>query len=131
MKKKKNRLKPYYVPVHSMPRILKRDIRREYGRMLINVLNLGNEDHFIKFFNTFCDNPDSYFTTLHSSRLQGTTRPAVIYTNGIVSSVGQILKDLAPSPDFVFYLQSAQIIRKSELQGCQILLEMTIANTFS
>jgi hypothetical protein len=53
-RKKYNRKNRKKYLAHTIPPIIKRDIRRLYGRMLTNVFNCHNFITYKAFFETFC-----------------------------------------------------------------------------
>lgn len=122
-KKRRNRKKAYYIPVNSLPRILKRDIRREYARMLTNVYNSADEELVDKFFNHFCvPSFQSVLYTKNSSK----SRPAIKFTHGIKPSIIRTVEGISNIPDIIFQIQQTQIIRKDEYTGCSISISMGV-----
>jgi len=115
--------KQYYIPVNSMPRILKRDIRREFGRMFTNVYNSGDQLLVEKFFSCFC------VPSVHSivySQSSNSINPTIKLTKGVMPVIVLTNYRLSLIPDMIFQLRQAQIIRKSEIEGCCINLQLEI-----
>ena len=125
-KKRKIHRKPYYIRVNSMPRILKRDIRRDYGTMLTNVVNSGDYDLVKQFYTQF-----------FSPNLQSVTRetpyndfnPLVKMSFCVDHTIHDILRTYQTLPDIVFQLENAQIIRKKHERGSIVKLSFQIKVT--
>jgi len=131
-KRKRNHYPPaksYYVPVHAFPPIIKRDIRREFGRMITNVYNSCDEAMFSRFFNQFCLPDFKYFLTPKGKRTIA-ERPTELHCLDNVNAViAYTSKYISLVPDVFLKVQQNQIIRRKDISGCIIQLEHSIRFT--
>jgi len=122
-KKRRIRLKPYYIPVSSMPRILKRDIRREYGLMMTNVMNSGDYNLVKQFYRQY------FSPNLHSISKADShdfTTPIVKISLGIDHAAFSIGHAYETIPDIAFQLQNTLIIRKQYETGSIVKLTLQV-----
>jgi len=95
--KKRKKKKEYYIRANPLPRILKRDIRREYAKMFLNVHNYFDSNLVGEFFREVCT-PDCHFrisVPIIATQFNG---PDIRYFNGINNIIGNTLHcfDLIP-----------------------------------
>jgi len=119
-KKRRIRLKTYYIPVSSMPRILKRDIRREYGMMMTNVMNSGDYNLVKQFYRQFFS-PNFQSITKADSH---DCTPIVKISVGIDHAAYFIGRAFETIPDLAVQLQNTQIIRKQHETGSVVKLTL-------
>lgn len=129
--KHKKRKRPYYVPVNGLVRIVKRDIRRDYATMLINVYNSGDEAFVEKFLNQICI-PNCQ--TVRFSYLSGKfNKPCRKYSDGIKTMIAQMKEVFDSFSDFTIKLQNAHIYRRSDMIGSKVIMdtEMQFSEMFT
>jgi len=106
-----------------MPRILKRDIRRDFAKMITNVYNSGDGRLVEQFFNHFCT---WNFQSVLFSRNSSASKPAVKFTTGLKPAIFRTNQSLSTYPDLIFQLEEAQIIRRPDFAGSLIHLKMKV-----
>jgi len=106
-----------------MPRILKRDIRRDFAKMITNVYNSGDEILVEQFFNHFCVRNFQSIIFSHSS---SASKPAVKLTTGLKPAIFRSTQSLSVFPDMTFELEKAQIIRRPGIVGSLIHLNLKV-----
>lgn len=127
-KKKKKR---YYVPVYTLPRILKRDIRRDYGPMFANVLNSTNFSLMNNFFSTFVTRDCAFIETFYDSTtaLQANSPVFNNTTVGQSEIANYLYTIISNFPDFMVKINSNQIIQKSGMVGSIIVFSTSMKGT--
>jgi len=120
----KKRRKSYYIPVNSLPRILKRDIRREYGTMIINVFNSGDPELLEHFYTQFSFPHLQEVVNKKNARDQ--FHPKLKMGCGVHASVSRWMKIYTLMPDLILQLQDSQIIRRKDLTGCMLKLKIQL-----
>lgn len=126
-KTKKRKRKSYYVKRYPFPRILKRDIRRDYAIMLTNVLNSADENLMLKFFQRFGTQSCQYVDCFPDEYINN--QPFIRYAKGIDAIVYRLLQDFSSIPDFVIRLKNANIVQKNEIKGSQIVCNVEFSGT--
>jgi hypothetical protein len=126
-KPKKRKRKSYYIPKFAFPRILKRDIRRDYAIMLTNVLNSADENLMSKFFNRYSMNSCQYVDCFPDEYLNN--RPFVRIAKGIDAIVFRLLQDFSSIPDFVIRLLNTRIKQSHDVPGSQIVCNVEFSGT--
>lgn len=125
--KKKRRRKQYLrlnrkkYNVSLFPRIVKRDIRRLYPQILLNLLNTGNIANMQEFFFTFSNSACSF----HENYLHGDVRESSLQQMATILMVEQDLM-----PDYAFTLRGARIkqyLRRSDYSEviCDVIFSGT------
>lgn len=123
--KKKN--KPYYIRKNPLPRILKRDFRRDFVVMFRNVINAGDQSLLNNFFVTFA-HPECHFVSYNSSLTKVYT-PVIQRSHGIHEIVDNLAHRTLPYADFALSILSACIIQKEGMTGSKIMTQMEFRAT--
>lgn len=132
---KKKPKKQYYVRANPLPRILKRDIRRDYATMFVNVMNsidLNNIDSFFRSLSRSDCQVMKFFAkdcyTKHSSTTSRTYRvpsysdksffmeetfPSFIYHSFLIGN---------SFPDFVFRVNESSISQTEGVVGSKVIV---------
>jgi len=130
--------KQYYIRANPCPRILKRDIRRDYGRMFANVMN-STDLGFVQAF--FCQiaYPDCQWHKYKVPELEYVTRPyyAALANYERKLEVEEKLSYFIHHthlfstvfPDFVMKLNEAKIVQKEGVTGSKVVLNTQISGT--
>jgi len=126
-KPKKKRKKPYYIPVNKLPRILKRDIRRDYPNMYVNVLNSQDPELMNSFFEQFAIPTLSFSRYLPHAHRHNV--PVSRSMNGIQTIAEGIHEEIKDFPDFVLQIQSVKIYQKEHMSGCKIIIQSLMKGT--
>ena len=110
----------YYVPVNPLPRILKRDIRRDYAIMLTNAINSCDASHLTSFLQCFAL-PELYFIDEFRDATNNTLAAVQIEKNyGIQAVVNSIMICTEHIPDLVLKVKSVQIVQRKGMEGSVI-----------
>lgn len=117
----------YHRRANPFPRVLKRDIRRDYGTMLLNVMNSFDGELTSKFFRTFCVQ-DCYKFDLFPE-VKNYNLPCVRQVNGLDQIVFSLLHDLSHTPDCVLTMRSSHIRQRSDIKGSQVVLRVLFQGT--
>jgi len=125
-KKRRIRQKQYYVPVNALPRILKRDIRREYGRMITNVINSGEFSLIERFYTDFCA-PNLQSTTI-TNETDG-WYPSKKMDCSVQVTITALSKSFLAMPDLTLQLHGSQIIRRKDLIGSILKVDLTLTTS--
>jgi hypothetical protein len=126
--KKKRKRKSYYIPKYQYPRILKRDVRRDYAVMLTNVLNAADENLLAKFLNRYAMNSCQYVDCFPDENIN--YQPFVRYAQGIDAIVYRLIQDFSSIPDFVIRLLNSHIIQRHDTkEGSQIVCNVEFSGT--
>lgn len=112
--------------VNPLPRILKRDIRRQYASMYINVLNSGDVNYMNKFLHQFClfncglqvDN--SLQENVHVFQVQ-------VHGHQFLQTYFEL--SFLRYPDMVFNLSDVVFIRDMHSEAVQIRFQVLIHGT--
>lgn len=117
--KRRHRFRPR---VNPFPRILKRDIRRDYASMLVNCLNSASPTVIGGFFYTFC---------VPTCRMSDTLMKGVLLKQ--LDGVDNIAQDLgsgiANVPDFICSIREVLIKQHLYETGSKIVLKLTSQGT--
>jgi hypothetical protein len=127
-RKKTNR---YYIRAHPLPRILKRDIRREFGRMLTIAINSANIHMLLGYFDSFaiptCKCMETYLLdpsmipqAAPSAGRNETTTVTFAHPQEMAYYIGQIHTMF---PDAIVSLTDNQILQQADIPGCIIFLQ--------
>jgi hypothetical protein len=128
IEKKKRKRKSYYIPKYQYPRILKRDVRRDYAVMLTNVLNAADENLLAKFLNRYAMNSCQYVDCFPDENIN--YQPFVRYAKGIDAIVYRLIQDFSSIPDFVIRLLNSHIIQRHDTkEGSQIVCNVEFSGT--
>jgi len=119
--------KQYYIRARALPPILKRDIRRDYPAILINMCNSGDMSLVSQYFQQFslpnCQfighYPGAHVTNYSTFR-------TTMHRTGVIALVKH---DIGLFPDFSLRFQDAKIIRKEGERGCQIVINVHMTGT--
>jgi len=136
---KKKPKKQYYVKVNAVPRILKRDIRRDYGKMLANVFNSAEFTMIDSFLKYICK-PECQImkyrriVPLSSSSL---TKRMPEPTHNKILECGETLAGFIyhsylignSFPDFVMKVTEVNISQMEGLAGSRVILEVEFHGT--
>ena len=119
--------KVYYVPVHRVPRLLKRDARRDYGTMLMNVLN-SQDDLLISKFVQKLHTPDCVYSASIPDAVQFNERPNIAAA-GIVATINEIIFAVQGFPDFIIEMKECQILRQESVKSSRIAIMSGLKGT--
>ncbi len=106
--------------------VIKRDIRKDYPTMWINVSNHYDRNLLSKFFEEFCTPGCRYvaelpFDTAHTSRVRRSKNRAEL--------IAQILHDSSFFPDLSFRLMSMKIVQRKGYVGSQVVIRAQFKGT--
>lgn len=118
----------YHRRANPFPRVLKRDIRRDYGAMLVNVMNSFDGDLTAKFFNQFCVK-NCYKLDLFPEVTKHYNLPGFRHVDGLNKIVYHLLHDLSHIPDSVFRIKGSHIRQRSDIQGSQVCVRVLFQGT--
>jgi len=129
--------KQYYIRANPFPRILKRDIRRDYGRMFANVMN-STDVGFVQAF--FCQiaYPDCGWFQYEVPELEYVTKPysaTIKYerTLEVAEKLDYFIQHTqlftTVYPDFIVKLNEAQIVQKEGVTGSKVVLNTQMCGT--
>jgi len=105
--KKNKKRKPLPTRPH-IPRILKRDPRRDLGSMFVNVFNLGDYDTMISFLTRY-----HRADHVHRLLLRGQEDPVVTVT-GLSSMARYLYERMYDAADLLFRMRNQQILVRSD-----------------
>eukprot|EP00981_Chlorochromonas_danica_P009012 scaffold2421_cov171-Ochromonas_danica.AAC.2 len=112
---------------HPIPRILKRDVRRDFPVMITNVINSGDIPTVGRFF-------FSHFA--HSCQLSSLNKgkvsqrdPSMVRIDGVHLIISMISGFLDATPDFVMRLNESHIRQHIDRAGCQLIISSRIQGT--
>lgn len=126
-KPKKKRKRPYYIPVNKLPRILKRDIRRDYPGMYVNVLNSLDVNLMSQFFEQFATPTLTFSRYLPQAHRHNIAISRSI--NGVHSIASGIHEEIKDFPDFMLQIQDVKIYQKQNVSGCKIIIQSLMNGT--
>jgi hypothetical protein len=118
----------YHRRANPFPRVLKRDIRRDYGAMLINVLNSFDGDLTAKFFTQFCIQ-DCHKLDIFPEVTKDYNLPGFRRVDGLNQIVYHLLHDLSHIPDSVFCMKGSHIRQRSDITGSQVCVRVLFQGT--
>lgn len=123
MKKRKKS----YNRVNPLPRILKRDLRRDYGSMLINTYNSANPDQVSAYFRLFAV-PNCTFVGYYpaAARVGCSNLRSARTVQGVIDSINH---DVGLIPDFTLRIMRTEILQRQGIPGCKIIIECTMKGT--
>jgi hypothetical protein len=142
----KRKRKSYYIRKFPIPRLLKRDLRRDIPRMVTNVLN-SHDPHTISSFFRYTCVPSCFFVngTLPPSEQKLLTSDASSLSgesshesdDSATAPPGESLNDLINGwlmnfsvfPDMTVQLLNAQIVQSQEFKGSKIVLSCVLKGT--
>ena len=140
-KQKKKPKKPYYVKIYPVPRILKRDIRRDYARMFANVHNSTEINMIDSFFKFICK-PDCQIkmrrkTSIPSSQFAYTNKQCTPRgTVDVLFDEETLLSFICHSfllcscfPDFVLKINNVSISQTVGAAGSKLLINAEFHGT--
>eukprot|EP00981_Chlorochromonas_danica_P001668 scaffold369_cov177-Ochromonas_danica.AAC.1 len=111
--------------VHPIPRILKRDIRRDIPIMITNVFNSNDTELVRKFFITY-----SVGSCQMNSYAEKEVRSEFICRlNGLDKILALMFGNMLASPDYVAHLREAQIKQHLDREGSQLIMTWRVQGT--
>jgi hypothetical protein len=112
-------------PLFSLPRILKRDLRKKLPIMLNNVMNSHDSILVKSFFSTFCrgDGCQLQQSCTFNSDVVSYEMPSVDH---IISYMSCFLESI---PDSIFRMSHFQLKRRSDTEGTEIVCYVTCYGT--
>lgn len=123
----KKQKKQYYIRANPLPRILKRDIRRDYATMLTNAYN-SQDPIFVKSYFEQFYYPDSKFSGFFPGAAK--VNYSVVRTaddrNGMISLIQH---DTALFPDFSVRCITNKILQREGMTGSKIVIEGEMTGT--
>mmetsp|Transcript_9803 Transcript_9803/g.10556 ORF Transcript_9803/g.10556 Transcript_9803/m.10556 type:complete len:318 (-) Transcript_9803:78-1031(-) len=122
---------PVYMP--SL-RIFRRDIRRRYGEMFVNVMNNHDSSLLSRFFQEYCHPDCHFFTTRPTNEI-----PRKILQDSLKKStdekynLGEVIDGFSRNydlmPDSVFRLETTQVRVKQHEKGSVIIAKARVVGT--
>lgn len=120
--------KSTYVRKYLFPRILKRDMRREFCNMLINVMNSGDGNSVHQFFSHYCIPTTSYCEYNLGATMLFKKPP--IRAAGELSPLIDIMSHYACGiPDYTLTIDSCSIVQRDGVPGSKIVLKASFKGT--
>eukprot|EP01031_Cornospumella_fuschlensis_P040576 gene40576-49469_t len=111
--------------INLFPRIIKKDIRRDYAAMFTNVLNTVDPVLMSKFMNTYCVNSVKMID--YAKLPQNVDRFPVLTVDGVPNIMGRAYTRICNNiPDFVFRLQSSHIKQHLYEAGSKVVFKARI-----
>lgn len=139
---KKKPKKQYYVRANPLPRILKRDIRRDYATMFVNVMNsidLNNIDWFFRSLSrSDCQvmkfvAKDSHLkhssTSLRTYQVPSYSNKSFFVEESIASFIYHSFLIGNSFPDFVFRVNEASISQTEGIAGSKVIVSAEMLGT--
>jgi len=122
----------YEPRLNLFPRILKRDIRRSYASMLVNVMNSFDVEMMVKFFSAFCLRSCYLFDDSTEALAVEPVRPV----NSVFRRVRgpehialHLLRGMDLVPDCIIRLIGAEILQTANHSGSKIVCRVQIDGT--
>lgn len=112
--------------VHLIPRILKRDIRRDFPTMIINVYNSNDTELVRKFFRTYSVGSchmNSYAET------EEVTSEFIRRLDGLEKILGVLFVSMLSCPDSIVRLLDARIKQHLDREGSQLIMTGRVQGT--
>lgn len=123
--------KQYYIRANPLPKILKRDIRREYARMYANVMNSTDFNTIDSFFKYLCT-PECQVMKYESLNpiLSHQNETNVLHSiDSLRSFVCHTYLVGASFPDFTLNVQSPKISQREGVNGSKVIFNVSMSGT--
>lgn len=127
--KRKAYFRDYYRKAHPFTPILKRDMRRQLGRMWVNVLNLGDASIFKSFLTQFSAHTCAHRNVFYVSPQLRKFFPTALDTSAIDQSVLHSAYTFATTPDLTCALIDCKIIQSSHEKGSSVVINVHFTGT--
>eukprot|EP00981_Chlorochromonas_danica_P000032 scaffold21_cov179-Ochromonas_danica.AAC.5 len=127
-------LRPRPVPsrawrrVNMFPRIPKRDFRREFPTMVVNVANSGDFDAFGHFMRS-TSHPSCLLLDYKRGGVNSDLTEPIHRVSGVNQIVDFLVNLISCTPDFALVLKKAQIKQHLHKGGCEVILDLHIRGT--
>lgn len=118
--------------VHLFPRMLKRDIRREYATMLSNVINSGDRKLISAFAHTFCVRSCRMVEYYHLKDYFAQDldqKVPVKCVDGLANIADRVSCEIDHYPDLIMVANRSEIHRHLTKQGSKVVIHSTIYGT--
>jgi len=112
----------------SFPKILKHDVRREFGVMFTNVMNSADCNFLGNFFTKFCT-PATYYMEYNPIGPLIFNKPPVRVGPNLACMVGMLSHYAVNMPDYSNSLVRCSIVPRTDCPGSKIVLQMRYAGT--
>lgn len=142
---KRKRFRKYYDRrVKPFPRVLKRDIRRTYAAMLMNVMNSYDAELILKFFTHFCHSacnlyddsseamsiqPNAQMALSLPSSSSSSSSTSLRHVQGPEHIALHMLRGMDLVPDCTVRLRQASIHQFLNTKGSKIVCHVTMSGT--
>jgi len=117
---KRRKRRSYYIPANRVPRLLRRDARRDYGTMLMNILNSKDDLLISKFVQKF-HTPDCVFSASFPDAVQFNERTNV-HAAGKMATTNEITYAIQDYPDLIVEMKECQILRQESVKSSRIAI---------
>jgi len=125
----KKRKKSTYIRKNPLPRILKRDLRRDFGMMFINISNGCDCSVLSKFLSEFCLPTIRYYEYNAGAAIHW-NKPPIRAANHL-NSVFEILSHYAVNiPDYCLQMEKCTIVQREGWKGSKLVLMGKFKGTF-
>lgn len=108
------------------PKVLKLDVRRQYGQMLINILNSSDQHIVQSFFKTYAS---PCIIMEKQCRCQRLHAKPTITVQGISQLSQYWLTIMAIAPDSAFFIDTAQILTRADTNECRVVCRVRVDYT--
>ena len=109
-------------------RLPKRDVRRYYSNMFLNVINSANFDYILPYFSNFM-NPNARFVLEYVAPKFPRMRNMNMVSEGPQSTAYYLMGLGVMFPDMSIQATSGQVVTSNAWAGCKIVLETTFNYT--
>jgi hypothetical protein len=138
----KRKRKSYYIRKFPIPKILKRDIRRDIPRMIMNVLNSHDSNTIAAFFHHVCvpscfysdftrpSNKTELISDTNSTASESSNDSDMPVNSETVNDLIDVLVvDMSVFPDLTVRLLKAGIVQSKDFKGSKVVLHCEMKGT--
>lgn len=124
--------------ISEFPRILKRDVRREYSRLFVDAINSADEMAVQTFCESFCVQSVRMVTyaCLSNKGLQyaldkqcSASKFALRSVNGVSTMIERIIGDMGRSPDMTCQIRDVEIRQRLNTPGSKLVIRARVQGT--